>query len=509
MSINAKIITCFGALAAATLACFGSYRPLGTSTEPNTWTYKIEEVIAKAATTGYPILYIDVNSVTCSHCHQLYDLTLSSSEFKTLEGDVVFYLVMTDDAQISTMSSAATYARYKQYYYGNGGYPLVAVLAKDGSVYGSFDRTVTDVRNIAADLRKLIEELSVKQIGKVLHTDGSVTSEDASVTPSTSSDTASSASAPVDLGGWVSLLKGKSNGVVFDTAENLVGTIAFNCTAKGQANVKVTTINGKSNVKAYVTLDSEGNPLLSADGIQMKYDSGSALWIGTFGEGKAFASKNGARQYDGLYTLAANSGNASAGYLTIAAKNGKGKTTGMLNGRNKISVNGVGIVLPAEVVAKNIPKWNVGAGIALYPVVNANKQIYGAVVVSGGEAAGKVRAFGEDWAASGERWDSSTSLAPLNGLTLKVGAYEIPVVAESASKISAGANGYSAKVQAQVRKGAFKGSLKLPEGNLRFEGALMGSGEKLRGAGVSFGAGVYVVALGNVDDCGECTVKDK
>ena len=128
-----KILAAVGVSAATTLVGFGTpYRSIGTSTEPNAWTCKIEEVLAKAATTGYPILYIDVNSATCGHCHTLNELTLSSNEFKALEKDIVFYQVMTDDAQRGTMAPSAIYNRYSRYYYGGSGYPLVAVIAKDG-----------------------------------------------------------------------------------------------------------------------------------------------------------------------------------------------------------------------------------------------------------------------------------------------------------------------------------------------------------------------------------------
>lgn len=491
-------------VAAAAIAAHGTYRPLGAFAGPNSWTYQFYLALADAANTGYPILYIDVNSATCAHCHVFNENTLSSSEFRALENDLVFYCVMTDDAFTATSGGAALFDRYYQYYNSGGGYPLVAVIAKDGSVYGSFTSSTTDNRNVAADLRKLIEELSIKQIGKVVHADGT---EVAGAAPTTTAPSAPTK--PTTLAGWIAVLKGRSNGVVFDAAGNVAGTLSFNCSAKGRVNAKVTSLNGTSQLKAVLELDANANPLLSAGGMRLVYDNDHGLWVGEMNGGKVFAGKTNAKRYDGLYTLAANV-SAAPGYLTLTARNGKGKVSGLLNGRNKISVNGTGIVLPARVVAANIPAWNLGADIAIYPVIKANGQISGAVVATAsGAATGRVHAVGADWEVSGGKWSESTSLAPLNGSSVKVGGYEIPVVVTSASKLAAGANAYGAKVQAQVRKGIFKGSLTLPEGRLSFEGALIGSGSNLHGIGVSFGIGVHAVTLGNVvEECDECTVRD-
>lgn len=511
-----KILTVFGVSVAFALAGFGSYRPLGTSLEPNTWTCKISGVLAKAAETGYPILYIDVNSASCGHCHTLNSLTLSSIEFKALERDVVFYQVMTDDAQISTMAEPSIYSRYSKYYYNGSGYPLVAVIARDGSVYGSFDRTDTDVRNVAADLRTLIEQLSMIQLGKVLHTDGTESTTVVPggvptnpVPPTVKPDTPSAAK-PTTLAGWKAALKGKSSGVVFDADENVKGILSLNVNAKGKVSVKLTKMDGRVAAKTEFVLDGDGNPGFSVNGIEMTYDYDSSLWIGTIEGGKAFAGKVGAKRFDGLYTLSATNADSDPGYLTLTVKNGKGRIGGQVNGRNKVSANGTGIVLPERVVEANIPRWNVGQEVALYPIVNSGKKMYGAMVVAkNGGAAGRLYAFGDNWEASGEEWSVSTSLAPLDGKSVKVGVYEIPVVVSSASKIAAGANDYAAKVQAMVKKGTFKGALKLPEGRLQFEGALIGSGDTIRGTGVSFGVDVYSVTLGDVEECGECTVKDK
>ena len=485
----------------AAIAAYGTYRPLGAFAGLNSWTYQFNAALAEAANTGYPILYIDVDSSSCAHCHVLNQKTLSSAEFRALENDLVFYRVMTDDASRVTRGGAALFDRYSQYYNGGGGYPLVAVIAKDGSVYGSLNSSSTDNRNVTDDIRKFIEELSIKQLGKVVHADGT---EVAGTAPTASS---SASANTTTLAAWLMSLKGKTNGVVFDAAENVTGTLTFNCSAKGKANVKVTSLNGTSTFKAVMTLDDNGKPLLSAGGMRLVYDNDNGLWVGEMNGGKVFASKTGAKQYDGLYTLAAN-GRAAPGYLTITAKNGKGKVSGMLNGRNRISVNGVGIVLPASVVATSIPAWNCGENIAIYPVIKAAASVSGAfAVAASGVVRGRIHAVGTDWEMSGEKWVESTNLTPLNGLSVKVDAYEVPVVVKSASKIAAGANAYGAKVQAFVRKGIFKGSLKIPQGRLQFEGALMESGDALHGVGVSFGAGVYSVTLGNVEECAECTVR--
>lgn len=489
-------------VAVVAIAAHGAYRPLRAFAGPNSWTPQFNAALAEAANTGYPILYIDVNSATCGHCHLFNQNTLSSSEFRTLENDLVFYCVMTDDASPATSGGSALYERYSRYYNGGGGYPLVAVIAKDGSVYGSLTRSATDNRNVTADLRKLIEELSVKQMGKVVHTDGM---EVAGIAPTTAS---SAPTKPTTLAGWISALKGKTDGVVFDTAQNVTGTLTFNCTAKGMANLKVTALNGKRTIKAFMELDDNGNPLFPAGGMRLVYDNDNGIWVGEMDGGKVFARKADAKQYDGLYTLAA-SGSAAPGYLTLTAKNGRGKVSGMLNGRNRVSVNGVGIVLPASVVAANIPAWNCGENIAIYPVIKAAGSVSGAfAVAANGVAKGSIRAVGADWEMTGGKWVDSTDLALLNGLAVKVGAYEFPVVVTGASKIAAGVNGYSAKVQAMAKKGTFKGSLKLPEGRLQFEGALIGSGLDLYGVGVSYGVGVYKVMLGDAGDCDDCTVKE-
>ena len=244
-------------VAAAAIAAYGTYRPLGAFAGPNSWTYQFNAALAEAANTGYPILYIDVDSSSCAHCHAFNQNTLSSAEFRALEDDLVFYRVMTDDASRVTSGGDALFDRYSRYYNSGGGYPLVAVIAKDGSVYGSLARSATDNRNVTADIRKFIEELSIKQLGKVVHADGT---EVAGTAPTASS---SASAKPTTLAAWLVSLKGKMNGMVFDAAENVTGTLAFNCSAKGKANVKVTSLNGTRTFKAVMTLDDNGNPLLS------------------------------------------------------------------------------------------------------------------------------------------------------------------------------------------------------------------------------------------------------
>lgn len=491
-------------LIAATTALvgLGAYRNIGSSTTPNTWTSNYWGVLSEAEKTGYPIIYIDVNSSTCGHCHTLNSLTLSSAEFKALENDLVAYLVMTDDASSRTAGGARLYDVFESYY-GGGQYPIIAVVANNGTVYGYFNNFTTDTRNVASDIRKMVEELSIKQTGQINYTDG--TSAAGTPTP---------APAPVvyptTLAGWTAFLKGRANGIALDANGSVAGTLALNATARGKVTAKVVTLGGRANIKAEMTLDAEGNPAFSGSGLAMTYDKGSSTWVGEYNGGKALASKVSAKGFDGLYTTAAkSSAGTSSGYLTLTAKNGKGRVMGILNGNNKVSVNGAGVVLPAKVVAENIKDWNIATDIAVYPVLKANKGISGCVIAAkGGAAAGTLKAFGGTWVAEGAKWNTATSLAPLNGKSLKVGEYEIPVTV-SGGKLAAGVNAYKARIQAQAKKGIFKGMLKLASGNLRFEGALLGSGAEVHGSGVSFGAGVFPVTLGPEEDCSECTVRDE
>ena len=64
-------------------------------------------------------------------------------------------------------------------------------------------------------------------------------------------------------------------------------------------------------------------------------------------------------------------------------------------------------------------------------------------------------------------------------------------------KIAAGDNSVSARLSATVRNGTFKGSVKLPTGTCRFEGAFLRDGKSVYGIGVSYGAGVYLVEIGD------------
>lgn len=495
----------FTAIASAMLAASvfaTAYRTAGTGTAVNEWTSNYDGVLSAAAQTGYPVLLIVVDSDTCSHCHHMNQVTLSSAEFKSLENDLTFYRVMVDRPYASSSTYSKVISKYRSYF-NAGMFPLVAVLRKDGSVYGSFGNYATDKRNVANEVRTLIEKLAKEQGVDIWSGSGAVpTVTDEDNSGGTTTPAAPSAAA------WGVKLKGSANGVVFDANGDIAGSVTTKMTNRGYMSCKFALPGGKTTVKGFIALNEDGMPFLSAKGVEIVYDTKSNVWVGTWGERKIVINSAKADSFAGVYTAAVES-NGTDGYLTGTVKNGKCKLAGLVGGRNKVSSNCKGVLVPASVVAANLPSWDVGADMVFF-AVSKRGFAGGAAMAKTGAADFRVTAVGKKWTGKGSRWATNADLSALDGKTLDFEAgrtaVSVPLVWNGRT-VAPGNNAYKAKFKPNVRKGVFKGSAKVNGARYSFEGALMNTASGIVCSGITYGAGVAKVTAGEVP-CGECTVAD-
>lgn len=472
-----------------------SYPAASNSTEPNVWTRNYDGVLAAAQQTGYPIFLIFVGP-TCGHCEIMMGNTIRTAAFEEMDKDLVFYKVLVVNG-VSSATDSTIMSRYGRYL--NGGmFPIVAVLRKDGGVYGAYGNATTDKRGVTAELRDLIEKLSLEQVGTIQHQDGTTSGETAG--GETVAPAAPSAAA------WAVKLKGKANGVVFDASQNVIGSAVLKIAAKGNVTAKFTLANGRQNLKGEIALNEDGEPYFTAGGLTMKYDTANNVWIGAYNGGVVLASGSKLSGFNGLYTSGAQSADgAKAGYFTGTVKAAKCKLAGLVNGRNKVSATGVGIAVPARVVSAYLPAWDVSSDLAIFPMIK--RGVSGGVAISRyGVAYFEVNAAGIRWNAQGQKWATDANMKTLEGKTMAFqgasGKIEVPLV-WTGRALAAGANDIKAKFKAYPRKGIFKGSAKVNGARYVIEGALYSTSNGVAGAGVSYGASVSKVTVGD-DECDSC-----
>ena len=306
---------------ASTVIMAATYPSAGNGTEPNVWTRNYSGVLAAAEATGYPVFLIVVNSAGCTHCAEMMDRTVYSSEFKQMESELTFYKVIMDQAYSGTSSDYRTCIRRYSAYFNNDMYPAVVVLRKDGSAYGGFGNRVTDKRNVTPDIRKMIETLAVEQ--GAAGAGGYV--------PATDTDPAP----VVSVSAWASKLKGKANGLLFDANQDVAGSFIMKINAKGVVTAKISVASGTKTLHG--KLEAANDSVRAAGGdMALDYNTSSKTWTGSLKGLSAFSGVAYSTASDGLYTAGAESGERS-GYLTLTLKRGKGKIAGYLGG-NKIAV---------------------------------------------------------------------------------------------------------------------------------------------------------------------------
>lgn len=457
------------------------------TTAPNIWSRSFSGVLSAARQTGYPVLMLVVNSATCGHCHTMIANTVNTAEFAQMEKDLTYYEVIMDGGVAGTPEFGTVVNKYYRYF-DSGMYPIVAVLRKDGTVYGAFGNRTTDRRGVATDLRQLIENLAVEQGADIWSGSGV---EPFSVTPSATEE-----EKPTALT-WAAKLKGKFNGIVFDSRQEIVGALEIRLAANGKATIRQATFYGRSNIRATLRLNGE-TPQLVADSLILSYDTAANIWSGGDEDYTAYASALPTTSYNGLYTAEATNITAS-GYATITLKGGKGRCVGMVGGRNKISASGAIIVLPSATVATGLEKWSVNSDLAFIPVIKAGKFSGGAAVSRSGKVAISIDAFDREWSGTGAAWTGDTGLSALDGKVLKLiigkDTFEVQIHALSDKKIAAGANDIAARISAMSKKGTFKGNAKVSGVRYKFEGVLIKDGKSISGIGTSYGGGVHKVEI--------------
>ena len=400
--------------------------------------------------------------------------TINTEEFNAMDRELKFYKVM--------VNYGSSYSRYISYF-DDGTYPLVAVLRMDGSVYGHYGHRTTDFKNVTPGVRSLIEKLSAEQNG-----DGSVVAPVETIQPTQSSMSAAD---------WGAKLKGKVNGILFDGNQEICGSFVLSISAKGKVSAKFTMMSGRTTIKGQLNVKDDV-PQFAEGSLSLAYDSATQVWSGSWGDYGAYASILSPSAFAGLYTApAANASNS--GYATLTLKNGKGKIAGMVGGKNKVSVNGAAVVLPAAIVAERLARWDFGVDTAFVPAVKAGKFSGGAAVGADGRMYVSFSAFGGAWSGAGAMWPTTTNLGALAGKVLRIttgaGVFEVPILSVNGRKVELGANDISAKVSVAEKKGTFKGKVNISGAKYSFEGALVKDGGSVLGKGLSYGAGVHLVEI--------------
>ena len=478
-SLVAKMIV--GMLAVSVSVCANAgYRTTGTDTVPNVWTRNYTGVLAAAQQTGYPILIVVVNSASCGHCHILNATTLNSADFAKMESELIFYKLMIDAPEGGDFGTVSR--RYSSYF-DSGMYPIIGVLRSNGDMYGAFSNRTTDSRDVSLDIRQFIESLAKEQGADIW----------SGVQPF-SEVSAIEASKPTALE-WAAKLKGKINGLVFDANQEIVASFMVNLTAKGRATVRFSTANGRATGRGDLSLDGEV-PQIVGDSLFLKYDAALGVWSGSWGDNAAYASPLSASAYNGAYTSSATNAVAS-GYISVTIRNGKGKVSGMVGGKNKISSNDAVIVLPASIMAAGLGKWTSDSDVAFVPAIKAGKLSGGVAVSAGGATVVSLTAFGMNLTGAGSAWPVNSGVSDLSGKVLRVADLEIPVQVVNDKKVAVGDNSVAARLSAMARTGVFKGSAKLPAGTCRFEGVLVRDGQSVYGIGTSYGSVVGRVEIGD------------
>ena len=478
---------------ASTLAMAVTYPSAGTSTEPNVWTKNFTGVLEAAKTTGYPILLIVVNSGGCSHCHTMMGNTINTETFASAEKELTFYKVLMDmPYSYPSVDWNKAWNGYKAQCADFGMFPILAVLRKDGSVYGNYGNKTTDKRGVAAELRSLIENLAEEQGVDI----------DNGYVPPTDPDPVVSVSA------WASKLKGKTDGLLFDANQDVAGSFTMKITAKGVVTAKISTVSGTKVLRGKLEAADDSVQATGGD-MALDYNTSSKTWTGSLKGFSAFSGIASSAASDGLYTAGAES-DEKAGYLTLSLKRGKGKMAGYLGGKNKISVSGAAVKLPAVVLSNGLDRWHNGNDLVFVPAVKRGKLSGGGAVSPDGTFRGTMRAFSSYWTAEGFKWTAG-GLAALDGTVLAVempsGTAEALLKTVGGNKIAVASSDNDIKVSANARQGTFKGSGRVNGSKFTIVGALVKNGTGIVGEGVTFGAGAYRVTIGSPCGAG-CTPEE-
>ena len=483
-----KFLLLFASVGFLGIAVAASYPNAGNGTEPNVWTRNFSGVLKAAQTTGYPIFLIAVNSPVCGHCHLMMDNTVNTEEFAAMERELTFYKVIMDQAYSSSSPDwSYMLSLYFPQYFDYQMYPLVAVLRKDGRVYGSFGNATTDGRGVAGDVRVLIENLAAEQIDGVIPPAPAKTS-----------------------GEWLSELKGKSFGVLFDEGKNIAGSLELNLTANGKVRSRVYLPSGRANVNATMSL-ADDVPAIEGGGMSLAYNATTKTWKGLYGNYKAIIA-SASSNLDGLYTCGLDNGANGYGYGVATVKNGKVKIGGKISGLTRLNAKGTLVVLPRAAFVDEMPNLSIAGAdsVGFAALTKGNYVIGGLGVASNGRSFLNLNANGA-WSGDGNRWNPSENLSGLSGKTFSVadssGDVSFTLAFVKGNKLSAQADGYQARFSAQVKKGTFKGNMRSFSGgnriNVRYEGVFVGSGAAIDLVGVT---SVGLPVTSKTGDCQTCTI---
>ena len=292
-------------------------------------------------------------------------------------------------------------------------------------------------------------------------------------------------------------VKASYNGVLFDSASAMVGSVTLKITAMGKWTGIVTVGKTKTKVSGTICFDETGTMSLESTALPLSFIGSTGVLTGKWKGSTVYAKKvdkKAISAFAGLWNggVAASNEDTYSAYISAkVAATGKVTVNGKLFATTRISASGTILCLDANFVAKYLPKWAKGPNAAFsYAYKSASGRSFdgGVALYGNGAFSGAFKINGTACDVPvGSKWTGS-SLDKLAGKTFKTTDGVSFDVAVSGTHISADtATAVSAtkvKLTAVKKSGIFKGSFTNSSGGkCKYEGALFTSGSNIYGVG--------------------------
>ena len=251
----------------------------------------------------------------------------------------------------------------------------------------------------------------------------------------------------------------------FGGDDAILASAQFAVTSSGKWNAKVSEFGRTAKPKGSLVALGDGRVATGSSSLDIVYDPATGIWSG---------SGYGRRAY-GKAREKANKGSWNMGFATSSAKNVRGwavakvassgdaKVSGYISNKIKISGGSYSAEFPEWFVAAYLPRWAGHGGVRFVHAGTKTGVNIGFALYSDGTLGGNVSYVDENFdLLEGSFW-SKAVLARLNGSAFRTiggGNVEIPVVA-SDTKVSAGANEYSARLTGKAKSGNISATYKI------------------------------------------------
>ncbi len=278
---------------------------------------------------------------------------------------------------------------------------------------------------------------------------------------------------------------------IFDGADALVANVQLSVTAAGKWNAKISEGWAKATAKGTVSILEDGSMAIASSALNLVYNPASGMWTGTDAFGRRVygaAREKAAANWKGVWNLALASSSAPdfGGWSNVkVAGSGDIRFSGYISNKAKVSGSCYSAVFPAWFVQAFLPRWAGHGDVRFGHAANRAGVNVGCALCSDGSVGGYASFAGENLdVVEGSRWNKSF-LAGLNGLTYASrggGDVRIPVSATS-SRVTAGSNGYGAKISTISSSGKLSVSYKVGGKSCKSTGVVYFFGGRSKAAG--------------------------